>query len=116
LDTQIIKLPLTILRGARFEGTISVGQTFLPPNQGVEKSYKSFESLYWNLSGANAIVSGPVTSGTGPHETICMESTYPSTPPLITARCMILHGRWDADFIGEKKDFGTFLEIIQKIE
>jgi hypothetical protein len=115
MNVQMQKLPLTILGGARFDGMISVGKSALSPNQNTEDFYKSSETLYWNLAGRNVIVSGPIRTGTGSHETFCMESTYPGTSDQVAARCLILQGKWDADFMGDKKDLGTFLEIIQKI-
>ena len=116
MGVQMWKLPFTILRGAKFDGMISVGQSALLPSQKTEEFYKSFETLYWNLAGANAVVSGPVRTGTGSKETFCMESTYSGARNQVAARCLILEGKWDADFMGDKKDLGTFFEIIQKID
>jgi hypothetical protein len=111
----MLKLPLTILRGGKFDGVISVGRSVLLPNQETEEFYKSFERTYWNLAGANAVVSGPLRTGTGPHETFCMESTYPGLSNQVDIRCLILRGKWDADFMGDKKDLVTFFKIIQSI-
>ena len=115
MGVQMWKLPFTILRGAKFDGMISVGQSALLPSQKTEEFYKQFETLYWNLAGANAVVSGPVRTGTGSKETFCMESTYSGARNQVAALCLILEGKWDADFMGDKKDLGTFFEIIQMI-
>jgi hypothetical protein len=115
MSVQMQKLPVTILGGARFDGIISVGESVLLSNQKTEDFYKSFETLYWNLAGRNVAVSGPIRTGTGSHETFCMESTYPGTSNQVAARCLILQGKWDADFMGDKNDLGTFLQIIQMI-
>lgn len=73
MNVQMQKLPLTILAGARIDGMISVGESVLSSNQNTGEFYKSFETLYWNLAGRNVVVSGPIKTGTGSHETFCME-------------------------------------------
>jgi hypothetical protein len=115
MGISMTKLPLTVLFGVPFDGMISIDQSPSPANQKSEENYQLFESLYWNLAGANAIISGPIRTGTGTHEIFCMESTYPGASNRAEARCLILRGKWDADFIGDKKDLGTFFKIIQKI-
>jgi hypothetical protein len=115
MGVSMTKLPLTVLSRTPSNGTILVGQSFSFSNQEKEERYKSFENLFWNLAVANAVVSGPIRTGTGAHETICMESTFPGASNHAEARCLILQGRWDAEFMGDKKDLGAFFEIIQKI-
>jgi hypothetical protein len=115
LGVSMTKLPLTVLSRAPVDGTISLGRSAQLANQKSDERYISFENLYWNLAGSNAIVSGPIRIGTGSHEIFCMESTYPAGNHYAEARCLILQGEWDADFTGDKKDLGTFFEIIQKI-
>jgi hypothetical protein len=115
MGISMTKFSLTVLPKTPIDGMIIVGQFSLPSNQEKEEHYKSFENLYWNLAIPNAIVSGPIRTGTGASETFCMESTYPGLSNHTDARCLILQGKWDADFSGDKKDLGTFFEIIRKI-
>lgn len=115
MGVSMTKLPLFVFSRTPVDGMISVGQSFPFSNQEKEERYKLFENLYWNLAVADAIVLGPIRTGTDAHETICMESTYPGASNHAEARCLILQGKWDAVFMGDKKDLGAFFEIIQKI-
>jgi len=115
LDIQMQKLPLTVLRGARFDGTILVGQNFSPSHEKTEEIYRSWETIYWNLADAGAVVSGPVRAGSGVHETFCMESSYTKAPKQASASCLILQGQWKADFRGDRDDLTSFFEIVRKM-
>jgi hypothetical protein len=115
MNVQMMKLPLTVLRGARFDGMISVGQNFSPLREQQEEIYKSWEALYWNFADDGALVTGPVRMGSGIHETICMESSYPKAPNLASASCLILQGEWRVDFRGDRNDLKVFYEIIRKM-
>jgi len=115
LDVSITKLPFTVFAKSPVDGMIVVGRFYSPLNKEKEEHYKSFEKLYWNLAVANATISGPIRTGTGDHETFCMESTYSGVSDHVDARCLIHQGQWDADFFGDKRDLETFFEIIQKI-
>jgi hypothetical protein len=115
MGVTMTKSPLTVLTRAPIEGMITVGQSVPVSNQEKEERYKSFENVYWNTAFPNAVISGPIRTGTDAHETICMESTYPGASNHAGAGCLILQGKWDAEFMGDKKDLGAFFEIIQKI-
>jgi hypothetical protein len=116
MGARMTKLPLTLLQGVKFDGMISVSQNFSPPGEKTEEIYRSWETMYWNLADAGAVVSGPVRTGSGPHETFCMESSYPKEPKLVSASCLVVHAKWKADFGGNRADLKYFLEIIRKMD
>ena len=115
MNIQMQKLPLTLLQGVRLDGMISVGQNFPPLQEKTEEIYRSWEAFYWNLADARAVVTGPVRTGSGVHETICMESSNPNAPNQASASCLILRGQWMADFRGDRNDLKSFFEILRKI-
>lgn len=115
MDVQMTKLPLTLLRGVRLDGIISVGRNFSRPHEELEEIYSSREAAYWNFADAGAVVTGPVRTGSGSRETFCMESSYSKVPNQASASCLILQGRWTADFRGDRSDLKSFYEIIQKM-
>ncbi len=116
MDVQMEKLPLTVLGSLRFYGMISVGRNFSSSHARPEEIYRSWESIYWYLADAGAVVSGPVRIGSGAHETICMESSYPRAPKQASASCLILQGQWRADFYGDRDDLNSFYEILRKMD
>jgi hypothetical protein len=115
MDILMTKLPLTLLQGVKFNGIISVGQKFSRPRAKTEEIYSSWEAVQWNLANAGAVVTGPVRTGSGVHETFCMESSYPEAPHIVSASCLVLQGKWRADFQGDRNDLKFFFEIIQKM-
>ena len=115
MNIQMNKLPLTVLPGFKLSGMISIGQNFSPPAEKTEEIYSSWEAIYWNLADAGAVVSGPVRTGSGADEIFCMESSYPKTPKLASASCLILHAKWKVDFRGDRNDLKSFFEIIRRM-
>lgn len=116
LDVMMTKLPKTVFGGDRFYGWITVGRSVLSPCKKEAECNESWKAEYWNISGDNAVVSGPLRMGPGGRQAFCMESFYPAAPTQVSLSCLILHGTWRADFRGDKKDLETFVQIIQKIQ
>jgi hypothetical protein len=118
-DATLTKLPLVIFSkpGATpLEGTIFVGQSLSTPGENIDELYKRWERMFWNLhSDLGEVVSGPVKMGSGPREAFCMQGADPRTARS-SASCLILGGRWTADFWGNKKDLEEFFAIIRKLD
>jgi hypothetical protein len=116
-DARLTKLPLVLpLKPmAIVESTISVGQWLPARGEINELHYKTFENLFWNLhSGFGEAISGPVRMGSGPLEAFCMEGLTPGTSRA-SVSCVILGGKWTADFMGDKKDVEEFYSIIRRL-
>lgn len=114
---SLTKLPLVITMKSTGEihTWIWIGQSVGIKNKNVDDLYKSFQSMFWNLhSDLGEIVSGPVNMGSGPQQVFCMAGTNPKTNRS-TASCLLLGGKWSADFWGKTEDMSEFFAIIQKI-
>ncbi len=114
-DVSLMKLPLSLLHGLRFDGLILVSQNLLPPDKKTEEVYRSFETGYWTFADSGALVTGPVRTGSGAREIVCMQSSRFNMPNPISVSCLILQGNWQAHFDGDKKDLESFFGIIEKI-
>ena len=55
-DVSLMKLPLSLLHGLRFDGLILVSQNLLPPDKKTEEVYRSFETGYWTFADSGALV------------------------------------------------------------
>jgi hypothetical protein len=115
-DVSMTKLPPSLLHGLRFDGLIFVSQSLLPPDKETEEVYRSFETGYWTFAGTDTVVTGPVRIGSGASEMFCMQSTNLKAPNLVSASCLVLKGKWQAQFDGQKNDLETFFQIIRNID
>jgi hypothetical protein len=116
---SMTKLPLAIplipaMRSS--ESVIGIDQEFVPRGETLADEYKTWESLNWNgYSDAGQAISGPIRMGSGAQETFCMVGTKPGTN-VSDSQCLILGGKWNAMFMGDKKDLEDFFTIIQKVK
>lgn len=111
------KLPfiIPIKPEAGITSSISIGQCVVTKSKNTDDLSKSFQSMFWNLhSDLGEIVSGPVKMGSGPQEVICMAGANPKTNRS-SSSCLLLGGKWSADFMGNTEDMTEFFAIIQKI-
>lgn len=117
-DAELNKLPLILPLLAReqpFEGMIWFGQSLPAQTKDVEQLYKSSESIFWNLhSDFGETISGPFRRGSGAQEAFCMEATETKVD-WSSVSCLVLRGKWQADFMGRKKNMEDFFTIIQKL-
>jgi hypothetical protein len=117
-NVMLTKLPLIIPlipRATSIPEWISVGQAFPVRGETIEDRYKTFKSIFSNLhSDLGDAVSGPVRIGSGPQEAFCMEGATPKTTRS-SVSCMVLGGKWTADFMGDRKDMDEFFTIIRKL-
>lgn len=115
-DAFLMRLPFTIpLNGHLTESIISIGQE-MPPlrSRSLKDDYKTWETLFWNLHSGIEDVSGPFTMGSEPREAFCMEGTF-GRQRYADVSCLVLGGRWRADFNGDKSYLPEFFAIIQKL-
>ncbi len=57
-----------------------------------------------------AVTQGPVKYRSEGKESVCMESYPKNNPAKMSATCMLLHGEWLMEFVGNPKDLDFFLE------
>jgi len=113
---SMTRLPATVIHGVRLGAWISIGPYFPPPHENPMDVFSSWEHVYWNLALPGAAITGPIRIGSGVHEFVCMESSYPQAPQRETASCLMLQGTWAADFLGDKNDSKTFFDLLQKFD
>jgi hypothetical protein len=116
LGVGMEKLPITLSRGAKFEGIISVDRQHYPTDQNKEEIYRSWETVFWRVVDDGAVVSAPLRDGSGDTEMYCMEASYPKYPSQVTVSCLFQNASWSADFRGQKRDLDTFFEIIRRAD
>jgi hypothetical protein len=111
----LTKVPVIIpVKGMAFDTGFVERSTF-PSGQNIDELDKSSETIFWNLhSDHGEVISGPIKMGSGSQEIVCVEGTDPKSD-YSTADCLLLEGTWRASFMGNKKDLGEFLSIIQKL-
>lgn len=116
LGVHMMRLPLTAFQIRSEESSMFMSQASWSRGESKEEFYESWEKVYWNLSVNQAIVSGPVRSGSGTSETICMRSSYLREPNRASAVCLLLQGKWEAQFWGDKSDLETFFTVVRGVE
>lgn len=117
-DAMLTKLPIIVPLNPRvtpIQAWIAVGQSSPVRGVNLEDQYKSFRSWFSNLhSDLGEGVSGPVRMGSGSQESFCMEGDVPRTNRS-SVSCLILGGKWRADFMGDKKYVEDFFKVIHKL-
>ena len=116
-SVDLNKLPVSILSADKPEGWISI-KPWPSPGDSPETMSKAWIAIFWNTnSGKNDIVTGPTEIGLDSRGSArCMESFDKSTPSRIAISCLLFPRKWEARFLGDKKDRGAFLQIIRKIQ
>jgi hypothetical protein len=111
---EMWKLPFFALPPGRI-GSISVRRWPVGANDNADGIYKTFETLYW--TGAvvpGVVISGPTRNGFGT-STFCMETSFRNELTQLSESCLVLPGRWRADFRGDNRDLRVFFEIIRRM-
>lgn len=116
LGVHMMRLPFTAFQIRSGESSMFMSQASWPRGESKEQFYESWEKANWNLSDNQEIVSGPFRSGTGASETICMQSSYLREPNRTSASCLLLQGKWEAQFWGDKSDLQTFFTVVRGVE
>jgi hypothetical protein len=118
---DMTKLPLTIFTGFQLTWIargIHLYKGAPLRNQTLQQAEESFQMgfLTYPPIPSNAIISGPIQMGTSPNDVFCMKamSPYPAWP--VTVNCILQQGVWNASFIGEEKDVGTFYKILHFLQ
>jgi hypothetical protein len=111
----LTKLSRTAIPDLKVNGMITIDWSIPRPHEKTSEIYRNWEDTYWTFADPGAVVTGPVRTGSGTHETFCMESSFPRDPKRASARCLIQQGKWAATFSGDKSDLRTFFTIIQKL-
>lgn len=75
--------------------------------------YRSFEQVQRSVRSQDGDVTGPLTIGSGQYEAFCVESVLRRAPSRATATCLLFRGTWSAEFIGDKTEMNTFLQVIR---
>jgi hypothetical protein len=66
-------------------------------------------------SAGKEIVRGPMTSGSGAKESVCMEAFSQISPAKISASCRLFQDEWAMEFQGSQEDLNFFLDIFRQI-
>ena len=120
-SVQLSKLPLTVFFLDEPRPVWSYikpipGHVPHPPSE--EELYKSFEATYWTIRGRGSDeVSGPIRISTSEGNVICMKSASHEDKDRYkaTASCLLYRGTWEAEFVGDEREFDTFIQMIRRI-
>lgn len=113
---ELTKLPVSLLFADRPQGLISLSQSQNRPGETPEEISKSWVSMYWTLhAGSDDVVVGPLKVGSGTDDTVCMELFNRRVLGQASASCLLFHGKWTAEFFGDKKDISSFFEIVRRV-
>lgn len=110
----ISKFSCTVFAKSPASGLISFWPVESPPKTEAEKDllYQSFASVYWTyLASGGGETIGPIRKGSGDNEAVCMETTI-RKDKWMSSTCLIFRGSWNASFLGDPKELGTFYEIV----
>jgi hypothetical protein len=81
-----------------------------------EDSYSAWQLQFRaHHSGAEEIVQGPITSGSGAKESVCMESFSKISAAKISASCRLFRGEWAMEFLGSQEDLDFFLDVFREM-
>ncbi|MDE3110944.1 MAG: hypothetical protein KGL02_13510 [Acidobacteriota bacterium] len=113
LNLSMYRHPATLVQGVRFTSMISIAPT-LPRRKGnTRPDYAMWEKAYWNTALPGQTVNGPIRTGSGSHEAVCMEAIDAKGAGLESASCLMLGGSWEADFLGRADDMDAFFGLIR---
>lgn len=115
-DAELTRYPLAALQIAKMEtpDTIFVEKVLPPPAPAKADQYKMFEEVFWNLH-PGEVVSGPLKVGSQPQTAVCMRATTARAAEFSEESCMLLGGRWHADFMGHSSGLKDFSTVIQRL-
>ena len=110
------KLPLTVFSLDRFSGAIDLSLLAGRRSVTLDEVYLSWERALRTLAAEmDEDVTGPVRTGTGPVETICMKFSSTHLKAAARASCLLFQGTWSAEFIGDEEDIDTFFQVVRSI-
>jgi hypothetical protein len=117
-SVDLNRLPVWLVSAGKVYGRISLGPWDFATGDSPEQVSKVWTAVFWTIhSGANDVVTGPIEvklySGGSAR---CMESAYTTAPNAVTVSCLLFQRKWQAEFIGDKKDTGVFFDLIRNLD
>ena len=113
----LTKLPSTLFFLFGFDWLrrwISISKFAPLRTQTLQEAEESFEKAFYTYPPAppDAVLSGPIRMGTPPNDVFCMKATFARGAGPVILQCMLQQGTWNAHFVGEEKDVGTFYAVV----